>query len=95
MIITPNQKKKLQLIQNKIIRKALGVPTTTPTCTLHIETGIPPIEAMINQKKLIYLWSLLNKPDRLTNKVAAIQTNYYSYNETWMSKSISTLDKCT
>ena len=83
---------KLQMIQNNIIRKAIGLPKSTPICAIQMETAILPITAMINQRQLNYLWSVMNRETHKTHDIIKAQ-ELHKDTPTWMQNIRETLQK--
>lgn len=77
---------RLQRTQNTILRRVLGAPPATPITALLIETGTLPVEALIDKRRLAYLWKLHRMEESSTAKtVMTTQTQIYGYSNNWMS----------
>ena len=54
---------KLQVLQLKFLKKAVGVASSTPNSFLYLELGILPIEAEIHKRQIMFLHRILLLPD--------------------------------
>ena len=62
--------KEIEKIYSQAIKRLIGIPYSTPTIGLFIELGIPSIEELIEKKKLMYFYRLMNQDDtKLTAKI--------------------------
>ena len=78
---TKKDLESIEQIQLNALRMILKVPKSTPRISLLAETGCLPMEIVIHKRKLMYLHSLLCRPDHLCGKVLRIQMSIFSSNQ--------------
>ena len=62
-VLGKEQRKKLERIELWSLKKVFGLPQTTPTLAVMITTGSMFTAQRIDQKQLVYLKTLLSRPD--------------------------------
>ena len=56
--------KKLENFQNKVLKKLVPCPRSTPPALIRLMTGIMPISARLDMLKLRYFWRLHHSSDK-------------------------------
>ena len=61
--LTSSHIEKLERCDRYFMRKIFNAPRTTPTESFYLETGALPIRFIIMARRLLFYWSILNKPE--------------------------------
>ena len=59
--LTDGDIKHLEKVDESLLRKILGTPSTTPKCMLYLETGCTPINFVIRSRRLMFLHYILKQ----------------------------------
>ena len=60
----------LEQVDESLLRRILGAPSTTPKCMLYLETGCTPIKFIIRSRRLMFLYYILKEDENsLISKV--------------------------
>ena len=62
--LNQGERQRIQKIELWALKKILGVPITTPTPAIWIATGFLLTPILVDRRQLIYLKTLLNRPDQ-------------------------------
>ena len=62
-VLTKEQLKKIERIELWALKKLIGLPATTPTVAIIYATGCLYTTQRIHQRQLLYLETLLNRPE--------------------------------
>lgn len=69
----------------KFLQNFFNCPCTVPIEAYHIETSTLPLRYALLQRKFMFLWTILNKPDdELIKKVFLVQKEF-STSDSWVS----------
>ncbi len=63
MDLTKNDHEAIQAIFNDVLKNILNLPQTTSNCALLAETGYPPMEYIINRKRIMEAYQIHNMKD--------------------------------
>ena len=72
--MTKQEEKRINQIQENIIRRILMVPQSTPTESLYIETGLLNITTIVTKNRLNMEKKLHKHPEKLTSKIMELNT---------------------
>ena len=72
--MTKQEEKRINQIQENIIRRILMVPQSTPTESLYIETGLLDITTIVTKNRLNMEKKLHKHPEKLTSKIMELNT---------------------
>ena len=72
--MTKQEKKRINQIQENIIRRILMLPQSTPTESLYIETGLLDITTIVTKNRLNMEKKLHKHPEKLTRKIMELNT---------------------
>ena len=87
-VLGKEQRNKLERIEHWALKKLIGLPPTTPTTAVMITTGCLFTSQRIDQKQLIYLKTILSRPnDNWTKMSLTLQKE----ENLWWAKQISNL----
>ena len=71
MDTTKAEVENIQKILDNTLKRILQTPTSTPSEIIQIETGIWDIEAMIEEKQIMYYPRIHNNPTAITKTTAS------------------------
>ena len=61
--LTNSHVEKLEKCDRYLLRKILDAPVCTPTESLYLELNVLPLRFIIIARRLLFYWTILNKPD--------------------------------
>ena len=91
--LTKQNWEKLESIHTSTIKKFMGLPVTTPSWGVLAETGIWPIKATINYRRLMIFHKLINGKDRLAKRILESQMKREHQEDSWYNRTIEIADK--
>ena len=77
-----------------LLRKAFDALSTTATESFYLETGILPVKYAIIARRLMYFWTILNKPDSELVKQVYSAQKIAPYKNDWILQIKDDLDMC-
>ena len=84
--LTSDHVKMLEECDKSLLRRLLNVPITCSYEALFLETGCLPFKYILKGRRLLYYWTLLNKPEEeLAKKVFNIQKQL-SVTDDWVEQ---------
>ena len=81
--IIEKQMEALRTIQLKFIKRIFHSPSSTPNALTFLETGILPIEKVINIKQLTFLYHILTLGDDDPVKINYVEQTKYKFECNW------------
>ena len=87
-VLQKEQLKKIERIELWALKRLIGLPPTTPTVAIVFLTGCLYTTQRIHQRQLVYLKTLLNRPDYDWSKLSLLQQDSENL---WWAKQINEL----
>ena len=76
--------KMLEKCDKSLLQRIMSIPSTCSYEAVYLETGCLPVRYILQGRRLIYYWTLLNKPDKELVKKVFLTQKQFSSNDDWI-----------
>ena len=76
--------KMLEKCDKSLLLRIMSAPSTSSYEAAYLETGCLPVRFILQGRRLIYYWTLLNKPDKELVKKVFLTQKQFSSNDDWI-----------